>query len=92
MNTFITYFFNQYLKHKELPEFQYKLHQKGRNLTLLYRWEAITSFEIPILINTGGKDFWIYPHEQWQELDLGNFDRHDFKIRDDLFFIDVKKQ
>jgi aminopeptidase N len=87
-----TDFFNQYLKNKEIPEFQYKLQQEGRNITLLYRWEAITNFDMPILINTGRKDFWVYPNEQWKEMDLGSFDKHEFRIRDDLFFIDVKKQ
>ena len=86
-----TDFFNQYLKNKKLPEFQYKLQKEGRNITLLYRWEAITNFDMPILINTGSKDFWIYPNEQWNEQDLGGFDKHDFRVRDDLFFIDIKK-
>ena len=87
-----TDFFNQYLKNKEIPAFQYKLHQDGRNITLLYRWEAIPEFDMPILINTGSKDFWIYPNTEWKEQDLGGFDKHDFKVRDDLFFIDIKKQ
>ena len=87
-----TVFFNQYLKNKEIPEFQYKLQQEGRNITLLYRWEAITNFDMPILINTGRKDFWVYPNEQWKEMDLGSFDKHKFRVRDDLLFIDVKKQ
>ena len=87
-----TYFFNQYLKNKEIPNFQYNLQKEGRNYTLVYRWEAITEFDMPILINTGNNDFWIYPNIVWKELDLGSFDIHDFKVRDDLFFIDIKKQ
>jgi len=87
-----TVFFNQYLKNKEIPEFQYKLQQEGRNITLLYRWEAVANFDMPILINTGRKDFWVYPNEQLKEMDLGSFDKHEFRIRDDLFFIDVKRQ
>ena len=87
-----TDFFNQYLKNKEIPVFQYKLHQEGRNITLLYRWEAIPEFDMHILINTGSEDFWIYPNAEWKEQDLGGFDKHDFKVRDDLFFIDIKKQ
>ena len=87
-----TNFFNQYLKNKEIPVFQFHLHQEGRNITLLYRWEAISEFDMPILINTGSKDFWIYPNTEWKEQDLGGFDKHDFKVRDDLFFIDIKKQ
>ena len=87
-----TDFFNQYLKNKEIPAFQYKLHQDGRNITLLYRLEAIPEFDMPILINTGSKDFWIYPNTEWKEQDLEGFDKHYFKVRDDLFFIDIKKQ
>jgi len=87
-----TYFFNQYLKNKEIPNFQYNFQKEGRNYTLVYRWEAITEFDMPILINTGNNDFWIYPNIVWKELDLGSFDIHDFKVRDDLFFIDIKKQ
>ena len=88
----LTYFFNQYLKNKEIPQFQYNLKKEGRNYTLIYRWNAIPEFDMPILINTGLKDFWIYPNFEWKELDLGSFDNHDFKLRDDLFFIDIKKQ
>jgi aminopeptidase N len=88
----LTYFFNQYLKNKEIPQFQYNLQKEGRNYTLIYRWNAIPEFDMPILINTGLKDFWIYPNFEWKELDLGSFDNHDFKVRDDLFFIDIKKQ
>ena len=87
-----TVFFNQYLNNKEIPEFQYNLQKEGRNYTLVYRWDAIPEFDMPILINTGIKDFWIYPNSEWKELDLGGFDNHDFKVRDDLFFIDVKKR
>ena len=86
-----TVFFSQYLKSKKIPEFQYKFQKEGKNITLLYRWEAIPEFDMPILINTGSKNFWVYPNSEWKEQDLGSFDKHDFKVRDDLFFIDVKK-
>ena len=86
-----TVFFSQYLKSKKIPEFQYKFQKEGKNITLLYRWEAIPEFDMPILINTGSKDFWVYPNSEWKEQDLGGFDKHDFNVRDDLFFIDVKK-
>jgi len=86
-----TVFFSQYLKSKKIPEFQYKFQKEGKNITLLYRWAAIPEFDMPILINTGSKDFWVYPNSEWKEQDLGGFDKNDFKVRDDLFFIDVKK-
>ncbi|MEE2700429.1 MAG: M1 family metallopeptidase [Bacteroidota bacterium] len=84
-------FFNQYLKNKDLPEFQYKLMKEGRSITLLYKWEAIADFDIPILVNAGKDDFWIYPNTDWKEQSLGKIDIDDFSIVEELFLIDVKK-
>jgi aminopeptidase N len=86
-----TDFFNQYLAHKELPEFQYKLQKQGREITLIYRWKAIENFDMPILINTGKKNLWIYPENNWKEKSLGKVDIDDFRIIEELFLLDVKK-
>ena len=84
-------FFNQYLKNKEIPQFEYSLEKNGINTTLVCKWNAIDNFNMPLLINTGEDDFWIYPKNEVQEIDLGSFDRSAFKIRNDLFYIDIKK-
>ena len=47
---------------------------------------------MPIKINTGQDDFWIYPTTEIKEIDLGSFDLNSFKIRQDLFLIDIKKR
>ena len=47
---------------------------------------------MPLLINIGQEDFWIYPTNEVQEIDLGHFDRSAFQIREDLFYINIKKQ
>ena len=47
---------------------------------------------MPLLINTGKEDFWVYPTNELKEIDLGSFDRTAFQIRTDLFYIDIKKQ
>ena len=85
-------FFNQYLHHDYIPEFEYSLEQNGRNITIVCNWNAIKDFDMPLLINTGEEDFWIYPNNEIQEIDLGNFDRSSFRIRTDLFYIDIKKR
>ena len=87
----LTDFFNQYLHNEKLPEFQYKLVKEGRNTTLVYRWEAIEKFDMTLLVNSGNKDFWIYPDLEWKEMSLGKIDRTEFKVRKDLFLIDIKK-
>ena len=84
-------FFDQYLKNKDLPEFQYKLIKQGRDITLMYRWEAIANFDMPILVNKGKNNFWIYPNSDWKEQSLGKMDIDDFSVVEDLFLIEVKK-
>ena len=84
-------FFNQYLNNRSLPEFQYKLMKQGRYITLIYRWEAIDEFDMPILVNTGKDDFWIYPDTDWKEQGLGKVDIEDFSVVEELFLIDIKK-
>ncbi|MAJ90328.1 MAG: peptidase M1 [Flavobacteriales bacterium] len=85
-------FFNQYLKNTKIPEFEYSIERQGKNFTLIFRWKAIDKFDMPLLINTGADDFWIYPSAEFKEIDLGSFDEYDFRIRDDLFYINIKKQ
>ena len=86
----LTAFFNQYLKQKELPVFNYSLEKNGRNTTLIFNWDAVEDFNMPLLINTGREDFWIYPSKDIKELDLGFFDNNTFRIRTDLMYIEVK--
>tara|TARA_B100001248_G_scaffold262735_1_gene261934 strand:+ start:11622 stop:13268 length:1647 start_codon:yes stop_codon:yes gene_type:complete len=84
-------FFNQYLKQNKIPVFEYSLQKNGRGTTLIFKWDAVENFNMPLLINTGKEDFWIYPSDDSKELDLGFFDRNTFHIRTDLMYIEVKK-
>ena len=84
-------FFDQYLNYAYLPEFQYRLIQEGRDVVLLYRWEAIKDFNMPVLVYNGYKDIWIYPTNSWKEINLGNIDKFDFHVLDDMFLIDIKR-
>ncbi len=88
----LKYFFKQYLENKNIPILEYRIQKKGRNFTLIYRWDCIEKFEMPILINNGKKNIWINPNSSWQEYDLGNIDIEEFAFREDLFFFKVKKQ
>ena len=87
----LTTFFNQYLKNSKIPIFEYKLHKQGREYVLLYRWDAVDNFKMKIKINNGKEDIWIYPENNWKEFTLGKLDIKNFYVRDDLFYIDVKK-
>ena len=87
----LTIFFSQYLNNSEIPEFQYQLIREGRNTSIKYRWEAIKGFDMPLLVNSGNEDFWIYPNNSWKEMSLGKIDPYEFSVEESLFLIDVKK-
>ncbi|MBT5354703.1 MAG: hypothetical protein HOL56_06360 [Flavobacteriales bacterium] len=87
----LTVFFLQYLNNAKLPEFQYQLIKEGRNTTIKYRWEAIDMFDMPLLVNSGNEDFWIYPNNSWKEMSLGKIDSREFSVKEELFLLDIKK-
>lgn len=85
------YFFKQYLNNADIPIFEYKIQKNGRGSTLLYRWNAINDFNMNIKVNIGQKDLWLSPDSEWKEYGLGNTDIKSFNVRDDLFYVNVKK-
>ena len=85
------YFFKQYLNNADIPIFEYKIQKNGRGSTLLYRWNAINDFNMNIKVNIGQKDLWLSPDSEWKEYGLGNADIKSFNVRDDLFYVNVKK-
>ena len=85
-------FFQQYLTQSSLPEFNYKLEVTGKDVVLICNWNAMNGFNMPIKASIGKKeDIWINTSNKIKEIKLGNIDVHDFRIRDDLFLISVKK-
>ena len=85
------YFFKQYLNNADIPIFEYKIQKNGRGSTLLYRWNAINDFNMNIKVNIGQQDLWLSPDSEWKEHELGNADIKSFNVRDDLFYVNVKK-
>ena len=85
------YFFQQYLYKSEIPTFDYKIQKKGKEYTLLYRWNAIDDFNMNIKVNVETKDILLLPDNEWKEYSLGNVDIKSFKVREDLFYVNVKK-
>ena len=57
----------------------------------MYRWNAIDDFNMNIKVNVGTKDILLLPDSEWKEYSLGNVDIKSFKVRDDLFYVNVKK-
>ena len=47
---------------------------------------------MPLLVKINDLEFdWVYPTENWKEIELLNIKEKDFKIANDLFLINVKK-
>ncbi len=82
------YFFNQYLRYPDLPEFVAFVTKKGDETVVRYRWQAdVDSFRMPIKVTTAkGRFEFVYPTEKWQTIRLKNFDPGDFRTDEDEFF------
>jgi aminopeptidase N len=89
-----TYFFNQYLKNKNIPILRYKLEKKD-NITYLlyYQWLADEpNFEMPLDVFINQKKQRIYPNKIKQVMELTISDPNQFKPDTDHFLIDVLKE
>lgn len=82
------YFFDQYLRYKDLPELEAFVTEKGSETVVNYRWDAdVDSFRMPIKITTAKDRFeFVYPTEKVQTIRLKNFDPKDFRVDEDGFF------
>jgi len=63
----LTSFWNQYLRTDQIPVFEYYV-AKGK---LSYRWtNAINLFTMPLKITINGKEVWVTPKTNWQEMKI----------------------
>jgi len=97
-------FFDQYFKHTRIPQLVVETWKKGDVVRARYRWNAdvpshtevlrhagVTEFNMPIKAMTApGRYEFIYPTPEWQTIDLHGMNPEDFKIADNLFFVDLK--
>ncbi len=88
----LTYFFNQYFRHKNIPTLAVQTTQDGDTVTARYRWEAdVDDFRMPIKVTTApGKWEFITPTTEWQTKKLGGIAPEDFKVAEDLFYVNVR--
>jgi aminopeptidase N len=84
--------FNQYLRHKNIPVFEYKVTSE-LPFTIQYRWKAdVAGFDMPIKATTGvGVREFIYPTADWQTLEMANLSKKNFKVAEDLFFVKMEE-
>ncbi len=86
------YFFDQYLRYPNEPEFFAFVAQKGNETVVRYKWNAdVKDFKMPLKVTTSPNHFeFIYPTTSWQTLKLKNIDPKDFKVDEDEFLCKVK--
>lgn len=78
--------FHQYLYHKDLPVFEYKLESKK----LLYRWNANEiNFNLPIKVEVDNVSTILQPTSEWKKIKTQR-KKSSLKISDDLYLITVK--
>ncbi len=86
------YFFDQYLRYPNEPEFLAFVVQKGDETALRYKWNAdVKDFKMPLKATTSPNHFeFIYPTTKWQTMKLKNFDPKEFKVDEDEFLCKTK--
>ena len=84
--------FDQYLRHKDLPKFEYKLTPEAGAVKLEYRWSAdVPEFDMPLrYMGADGAWKWLKPTTDWQEtsLDLPNIKA--FKLDTTHFYFEER--
>ena len=76
--------YNQYLNYKNIPILEYKTSGKQTQ----YRWIAnVQDFNMPIRINSGEKQTWIYPTSEWKKIALKKGFKPDLKN----FYVELKE-
>jgi aminopeptidase N len=88
----LTYFFDQYFRHTKIPQLVVQTSKKGNIVTARYKWNTdVQDFRMPIKVTTSPNKYeFITPTGQWQTIELKGMNPEDFKVADDLFYVDVK--
>lgn len=87
-----TYFFDQYLKFPKPPQLEVITRKKGDKVTARFRWVAdVPNFRMPIKVTTSDAQYdWITPTTEWQTMELRISRPENFKVAENLFYIDLK--
>jgi aminopeptidase N len=90
--TDFTYFFDQYLKFASIPELQLKFEKRGKDTIVKYKWKAdVSNFIMPIRVTTSENNYeFIYPVQDWKELNLKGMKAKNFKVDTEHFYAGVK--
>lgn len=87
-----TYFFDQYLRYKDIPTLEVAFEEGENNLKVKYRWMAdVTNFRMPVKVTTAPDKFeFIYPTTVWKTMTLKNMSIDAFGVDEENFYINVE--
>lgn len=90
----LDYFFDQYMRHSDLPRLQLELNETDSGLRVRYRWQAdVEEFQMPIKVTTAKDTWgWIEPTSEWKSLTVEGIGKDDFKVAEELFYIAVERK
>jgi aminopeptidase N/cyclophilin family peptidyl-prolyl cis-trans isomerase len=88
----LSYFFNQYFRHANIPTLVVQTVKEGDAVTARYRWEAaVSDFRMPIKVTTApGKFEFVTATTDWQTKKLNGIAPEDFKVAEDLFYVNTR--
>jgi aminopeptidase N len=88
-----TNFFEQYLTRGPIPKLELVFKKEGKTTHVKYRWNAeVEKFDMPIKVTTTKNSYaFIYPTNDWKDLDLKDMEIKDFKVDTEKFYVNVSK-
>ncbi|WPR70777.1 M1 family metallopeptidase [Flavobacterium sp. NG2] len=79
-------FFNQYLRDKRVPTFEYKINKNK----IEYRWvNCVSDFYMPIKVFVNGQSYWIEPNSKWKTKVFSD-ENIQFTIDNNFYILDSK--
>ncbi|MCX6324443.1 MAG: M1 family metallopeptidase [Sphingobacteriales bacterium] len=81
----LTPLFNQYLRTNKVPILEYQFAGK----TFSYKWNnVINGYDVPVKVNFGMGEKWIYPNQKWKKMKLKNGESdQQFKIVEGFYVV-----
>ncbi len=88
----LTGFFEQYFQHAGIPTLVVEAQKEGNAVTARYRWQAdVPDFRMPVKVTTApGRYEFVTPTSRWQTVKLHGMAPEDFKVAQDLFYVEVR--
>ncbi len=84
-------FYEQYFRTTLVPQLVVRTSKKGNTVTARYRWERVVEdFRMPVKVTIAPNKYeFITPTTEWQTIELKGMNPEDFKVAEDLFYVEV---